>query len=227
MKPQRITGPDAAVLKYDILTALSVIGLKGPHSLQTSVLRLIALVTARYNWRTDEFTVSQRDMARLWSVNERTVKREVKRLSDAQIIQCKRRGVRGRVGAYSLNYIEVARQSEPLWPMVGPDFVHRMQTHHDGIVPKVIHLANFQKAASLSGAEPGTWEKAMATIAQSHPEQFEAWFARLNFLSYENETLRLGAPSPFFQRYVETHLMTTLLKAVELEFGPVNQVQFH
>jgi len=50
------------------------------------MLRLISVVTARYNWRNDELSIGQRDMARLWAVNERTVKREMKRLTEANIL---------------------------------------------------------------------------------------------------------------------------------------------
>ena len=96
MNPLRLTGPEAGVIKYDLLTALSVAGLNGSPTLQTSLMRLIAAVTSRYNWRADELSVGQRDLARMWSVNERTVKREIKRLTDAQLLICTRGGVRGR-----------------------------------------------------------------------------------------------------------------------------------
>ncbi len=96
MEPKRLTGPEAGSLKYDILTALTLLGLHGTATEQTSMMRLIALITARYNWRANELTVGQRDIARMWAVNERTVKREMKRLTDAQILVCKRSGVRGR-----------------------------------------------------------------------------------------------------------------------------------
>ena len=44
------------------------------------MLRLIALITARYNWQRDELSVGQSEMARIWGVHDRTVKREVRRL---------------------------------------------------------------------------------------------------------------------------------------------------
>ncbi len=69
-----MTGPCAGVVKYDILTAL---GLHGVPSAQASMLRLITAIMARCNWRSEEMTVGQRDLARLWGVAERTAKREV------------------------------------------------------------------------------------------------------------------------------------------------------
>ena len=49
METLKATGTDAGVIKYDLLTALSVAGLNGGPRLQTSLMRLIAAVTARYN----------------------------------------------------------------------------------------------------------------------------------------------------------------------------------
>ena len=91
-------GPKAGSLKYDLLTALSVAGLHGSPTEQTSLMRLNALITARYNWRLEEVSVGQVELARLWSINERTVKREMKRLIGMGILSCIRPGVRGRVG---------------------------------------------------------------------------------------------------------------------------------
>ncbi len=76
---------------------------------------MVLLITARYNWRLDEFTVGQRDLARMWNVTDRTVKREIKYWLERKMVICKRQGVRGRVGAYRLNYPEIYRLSEPYW----------------------------------------------------------------------------------------------------------------
>lgn len=228
MEPQRLTGPEAGVLKYDILTALSVAGLNGSQTFQTSMMRLIALVTARYNWRNDEFCVGQRDMARMWSVNERTVKREIKRLRDADLIVCKRNGVRGRVGAYGLNYREIAAVTQPCWPLVGPDFDRRMRDRYYTSEVTVVQMSAYtQNDASETQREaPGTWQRVLSELATEHPNLVEAWFSRLEFLEFAQGTLRLKAPSQFFQRYLETHHLTTLLAAVENELGPVDLVQF-
>lgn len=124
---QKMTGPKAGSLKYDLLTALSITGLAGSQTYQASMTRLIALVTARYNWRLDEVSVGQRDIAKIWSVNERTVKREMKRLTESGTLIQLRAGVRGRVGSYRLCYAEIWKQSEFLWKNVGPDYVERMK----------------------------------------------------------------------------------------------------
>ena len=62
MSLKRFTGPAAGSQKYDLLTALAVAGLNGTPGFQTSMLRLVALVTARYNWARNELTVGQKDL---------------------------------------------------------------------------------------------------------------------------------------------------------------------
>ena len=112
---KKLTGPQAGSLKYDLLTALGVAGLHGSPTVQTSLMRLSAMVTARYNWRLDEISIGQAELARLWAVNERTVKREMKRLTQDGWIICLRPGVRGRVGAYRLNYSRIYENTQPYW----------------------------------------------------------------------------------------------------------------
>ncbi len=229
MQPIRLTGADAGVVKYDLLTALSVAGLNGSPTLQTSLMRLIALVTARYNWKADELTVGQRDMARMWSVNERTVKREIKRLMEAELLICKRGGVRGRVAAYRLNYAQIARLSEPCWPLVGPDFDDRMKTRYQGNDPvKIVQLRDYAKTGegAHDNNRPGTWKRAMERLSQENADQFGAWFAQLKFVGFDQGILRLRAPSRFVQRYIETHLARPLVRAVEMELGPVTRIEF-
>ena len=224
-----MTGPQAGVLKYDILTALTLIGLNGSQTLQTSMLRLIALITARYNWRLDELSMGQRDMARLWSVNERTVKREVKRLMEVGVLLSKRSGVRGRVGSYCLNHPEIAKLSEPNWLSVGVDFDGRMRERYQTKQARVVSLKAYRclDDTKPKAVKPGTWESAMAHLASTDLDRFEAWYSRLDFIGFDQGLLCLRAPSKFIQRYIETHLLPTLIGAVEPELGPVDHVQFY
>lgn len=231
MKTQRLAGPESGVLKYDILTALSVAGLASSPGFGITLMRLIALITARYNWREDEFCVGQRDMARMWSVDERTVKRQVKRLLETDLLVCKRPGVRGRVGAYRLNQGGIARLSEPSWPLVGPDFQKRMQERYRTDEVKVVRFDAYPRQGteiepSGKSAADTPWARAMARLAASDKAQFDAWFARLAFVSFGGGTLCLHCPSTFIQRYIETHLMARLVRAVEAEFGALANITF-
>ncbi len=79
MLSPKLVGRDAAARKYDIITALGSYALAGSKHDHRIVLRFITLVTARYNWARNELAVGQREIARLWAVDERTVKREMAR----------------------------------------------------------------------------------------------------------------------------------------------------
>lgn len=230
MKTQRAMGPDAGVVKYDVLTALSVAGLAGSPGFSTSLMRLIALITARYNWREDEFCVGQKDMARMWSVDERTVKRQIKRLMDAEVLVCKRPGVRGRVGAYRLNYSAIARLSAPTWHQVGPDFENRMRERYGTTEDtKVVQFGDYAQPdadAGETGHADTPWKKAMADLRAEDKAQFDAWFGRLGFIKVEGSVVHLSCPSAFIQRYIETHLLQRLLNAVRHQFGAVSDVTF-
>lgn len=231
MKTQRLVGPESGVLKYDILTALSVAGLAGTPGFCTTLMRLIALVTARYNWREDEFTVGQRDMARMWSVDERTVKRQIKRLIDTELVVCKRPGVRGRVGAYRLNQGGIVRLSKPSWHLVGPDFERRMQERYLDEDIKVVRLSSYNGQSpgqnqALTGGLDTEWSRVKARLSQVDKAQFDAWFARLIFVACAGGCLRLKCSSSFIQRYIETHLIAQLRDAAEAEFGKLVKIQF-
>jgi len=224
MRLQSVAGPTAGSVKYDVLTMITVAGLHGSPTFQTSMMRLAALVTARYNWRLDEFTVGQRDIARMWAVNERTVKREIKRLMTAKVLVCKRAGVRGRVGAYRLNYGCIAMLSEPAWADVGPDFAYRMGERYNAPDVKVVQLKSYAKP--VPQLADGPWAHVMAQLQQDQPDLWHAWFAKLTYIDCENRVLRLKAPNAFLQRYVETHLIDFLVNAVADKLGPIDRVAF-
>lgn len=231
MDTKRFTGPNAGSQKYDLLTAIAVAGLSGSPGFQTSMLRLVALVTARYNWARDELTVGQREMARMWSVDERTVKREIKRLTTAGILLQLRPGVRGRVAAYRLNIEEIHRLSAPVWDKVGPDFSERMATQTVAPVSeKVVHVTFGGPPPPTEPAAPtgqgGPWDKVMARLAQLEPALFRNWFKGLGCAAYADGILHLRAPSAFVAQYVQTHHMRLILGAAQLEFPGVRRIEF-
>lgn len=123
VKPAR---PRDAARKYDIITALGAYALARDKHDQRLVLRLITLITARYNWARDELAVGQREIARLWSVDERTVKREMAKLRGKGWLVVKRQGARGRVTEYGMDLDRMLAMTEGDWSNVGPDFDLRM-----------------------------------------------------------------------------------------------------
>lgn len=233
MDAKRYTGPQAGSQKYDLLTALSVAGLSGSPGFQTSMLRLVALVTARYNWGRNELTVGQREMARLWSVDERTVKREIKRLTAASILLQLRPGVRGRVAAYRLNIAEIHRLSAPVWDRVGPDYADRMaQQGPPPAAPTVtqVDFAAAQPADPTLQIDPpagqgGPWARTLARLAQLEPALHRSWFAALTPGACEAGVLTLRAPSQFQARYVQTHHQRLLLGTAQMEFPDLRRIE--
>lgn len=227
MKLTRSTGPQASVQKYDVLTALAIAGLNGKPGFQTSMLRLVALITARYNWKLDELTVGQRDLARMWAVDERTVKREIKRLTEYKILIQLRPGVRGRVAAYRLNQGEIYRLSQPHWQEVGPDFVARMGGNRpasEEVQDKVVRVDFRPGTQSL---EPGhtEWQRASAHLAEADYDLHRCWFAALIFEDFLDGSLRLRAPSSFVAKYILTHHMTRLYDAARIQFGALRKIE--
>ncbi len=224
METKRFTGVSAGSQKYDLLTAIAVAGLNGSTSLQTSMLRLVALITARYNWARDELTVGQREMARMWSVDLRTVKREIKRLTDQKILLQLRPGVRGRVAAYRLNVDEIHRLSAPVWDKVGPDFSDRMaQRKITPVSEKVVRLEFGQQSEPAGQADP--WTKVRKNLALLEPDIFKNWYAQLSCQGLGDGVLTLTAPTAFVAQYVQTHHLRLLQGAVQMEFSGVRRIE--
>ena len=80
MLAKKPTGRNSSVFKYDLLTVVGAYALSADKGRQRLVLRLMTLITARYNWAKDELAVGQREIARLWKIDERSVKREMAKL---------------------------------------------------------------------------------------------------------------------------------------------------
>ena len=222
MRTQRVTGPGAGAEKYDLLTAMAVNGLAAGGARQATMMRLIALVTARYNWALDEVSIGQREMAALWSVDERTAKRETKRMIDAGLLAVKRPGVRGRVAAYRLCIDEIYRQTETGWTRVGPDYHARMDARTKAEVPppppSTVVRVDFTARAPRPES-PG-WAQVLERLEADQPQLYRAWFHQLTAAEPDVEgVLRISAPSRFVADYVSTHLMAPLTAAVRAGFG--------
>ncbi len=214
----KLVGPKAGAIKYDVLTALNLIGLHGAPVDQVSMQRLSTLITARYNWRREELSIGQRDMARMLCVTERTIKREVKRWTDRKVLICTRAGVRGRVAAFRLSLIDVYAQSEPFWSAVGPDYVARMTE----LAPsKSQTVVPFSKPAATTDEIPQTtaWGSMCQRLNNSYPEKTANWLKQLAFVSDDGQHFVVEATSGFAARYIETHLGREIAEAIEAEVG--------
>ena len=218
MQTKHLMGPGSGSEKCDLLTAMAVNGLAAGGVVQSSMMRLMALVTSRYNWTLDELSMGQKEMAQLWSVDERMAKRETKRLIDGGYLSVKRAGVRGRVASYRLNLDRIYQSTESRWTKVGPDFQSRMATRNipDDKVLRVDFTAKI-KVGVATGPEHSDWQHVRDHLSNSQPALFKAWFELLAFTSFEGGCARLTAPSKFAAQYISTHLIGPL----EAAFGQV------
>ena len=222
MQGRQLSGPGAGAQKYDLLTALGTFALAADRSTQRRALRLITLITARYNWRAGELTVGRREIARLWSVDERTVKREIGALKAMGFLSVKRPGVRGRVTAYRVELDAILKASQPDWDRVGPDFADRMgamagqgaETPERTIIPFPNNDPN----------DTSEWARAKAVLRAADPARFKAWFAPLAREGVGGGVLVLRAPSEFHARYIETHFCGEIMRALQQVAPEVNSL---
>lgn len=213
MANTRPVGRAAPVRKYDILSALAARALaKGPHD-QRLTLRFLLLVTARYNWATDRLNTGQREIAQMWSVDERTVKREMARLREMGWLRLLRQGARGRVSEYGIDFDTILAETEPYWSAIGPDFEARQRPNaavasvpagagQGAVIP--FPAAATPPAPRRRPSHPA-WERTLAALRRDDSALCAAWLDPLCAAEADG-TLRLTAPSRFHATYVRTHL---------------------
>lgn len=225
MQAKKLAGPEAASQKYDLITALGCHALAGPPGFQRLVLRFVTLVTARYNWRHGVLTVGQREIARLWSVDERTVKREMAKLRGLGWLTVESPARRGRVASYALDLTAIRAATRADWAKVGEDFDARMRggagagaaMHGATVVPfpRPEAAEYSDEPGDDAGAPPpgGVWAAMRALLRDEDPAVFAAWFDALRSPGRAGEGLVLAAPSAFHATYLRTHYAERLLRA--------------
>lgn len=203
-------GRESAAKKYDILSAMMAHALAGDQHAQRLALRLMSLITTRYNWQKNELVMGQREIARLWCVDERTVKRDMARLKGLGWVVVRRQGARGRVSILGLDLERIMLDTRPAWPNIGEDYVARV-----GGVAEVAPdrtVVPFRRPEIAVGE--GIWGRARALLSGEDGALYDAWFAGLTDGGTEAGSLLLIAPSRFHATYIRTHLMARLQVAV-------------
>lgn len=214
MLMKKPVGGQAPALKYDILSALGVHALAGDKHHQKRVLRLIALITTRYNWRRNELSIGREEIARLWAVNERTVKREMARLRSMGWVLVKRPGARGRVTVYELDLKQMMLDTRPAWPVIGPDFVDRMagaDPQEPAPAGNVVPFQTPQPPPAPAGDD--VWSQVQAALHGRDPELWSSWFRHLSEAERAGGAVTLTAPSRFIADYVSAQWLGRLLAA--------------
>lgn len=222
MLQTKLTGPGAASRKYDLITVLGAHALSlGKHD-QRLVLRLITLLMARYNWARDELSVSQREIAAMWSCDERTVKREMAKLRGLGWLVVKRQGARGRVTQYGVDINVMMQATKNIWPAVGPDFVVRLDP---APTPTVVPFRPAETGEPPKINDAHEWGLAQAILYQQDPSRFDAWLKGLIRHDRAGGRLILRAPSRFHATYVQTHLALAILTACQAVDGEIASVE--
>lgn len=219
MQVIRPVGREAAAKKYDILSALMAHALAGDQHRQRLVLRLMALITTRYNWQRNELTVGQREIARLWCVDERTVKRDMARLRGLGWVEVKRQGARGRVSVLGLDLERIMLDTRPEWSHIGEDFVERV----GGPLPQDRKVVPFRRPETVPAE--GIWGAACGLLVQEDPALFDAWLAGLRDGGVADGCLTLIAPTRFHATYVRTHLAARVETALRRTDGSVTRIR--
>jgi hypothetical protein len=224
MQAKKLAGPEAASQKYDLLTALGCHALGSPPGIQRLVLRFVTLVTARYNWRQGLLHVGQREIARLWSVDERTVKREMAKLRALGWITVESPARRGRVASYALDLTAIRAATRVAWGRVGEDFEARMCGVAEPVTLRatVVPFPRPDAGAELPEVERSgeTWTDMRHILEAEDPAVFATWFAPLGSPGRAGESLVLVAPSTFHASYLRTHYAERLVRALRQAGGP-------
>lgn len=223
MQLPRPVGREAASRKYDILSALMAFALSRDKHVQRQVLRVMALITTRYNWQRDELTMGQGEIARLWSVDDRTVKREMARLRAQGWLVLKRQGARGRVSVYGMDLERMLEDTRPAWPLIGDDFIARIEpdtTAGQG-ASNVVPLRSV--AAPIE--DGSVWASAGAALHAEDAATYGAWFQGLTDAGREANCLTLAAPTRFHATYVSANLKERLLVALRRVDPSVREVR--
>lgn len=218
MKLIKPVGRQAASRKYDILTALGAFACAGDKHLQRLVLRFMTLIVARYNWQADELSIGQAEIAMLWSVDARTVKREMARLRDMGWLVQKRAAARGRVAAHGVDLDCILRVTQPHWQAIGSDFVARLQTPEETAAAPAGNIVAFPRAAAIDLPE-GTapWDRVLGRLANEDPALYAAWFAPLRLREGQGDAAVILAPSRFHATFISTHYLGRLIAAMRME----------
>lgn len=200
----RLAGQGASSRKYDILTAIGAAGLTKTGLGERTSLRLLVLITARYDWQADRLATGQKEIAALWAVDERTVKREMSRLRDCGWLVLRRQGSRGRVAEYGLGLETILADTAPHWAAVGRDLVSRLSA---APVPAgTSSVVTFQQP---EGDTP--WDRMLRHFATDAPSTYSTWLRPLHFTGLNGQDACVQAPSRFHAAYVNTHLALRIL----------------
>jgi hypothetical protein len=232
-------GRHASVVKYDILAALGAAAFAKGALAKDLAHRLSVLIVARYNWLGNELSIGRQQLAQLWNVDERRVKRLIGDLKSCGVLSVKRPGVRGRVTVYSLDLHAIAEITRPFWSRLGPDFVARLDAHFPegtaepcGESVSDAGQSPHPTTDTDDHAEPGrpetsasaSVERVLKAVAKEiPPPSFRRWIAPLR-PERDREKIVFRADNAFMAHYVEREFGDLLARTARRLFPDVTRV---
>lgn len=178
---------------------------------QRTGLRLMTLVAARYDWDADHLDCGLREIATLWQVDERTVKRELAKLRALGWISLKRPAARGRNAVHQLEASAILGIEEQPETAIETVEATMQDTPNAPIEAATIEEAP-REASIEEGAEvipfrsgQAIWRCLMNEMAQAHPGLHDSWLVDLEARRDHDGTWVLGATSRFRAAYMTSH----------------------
>lgn len=160
----------------------------------------MTLVTARYDWQKDRLMTGQSEIARLWSVDPRTVKRDMARMREMGWLVLRIPAAKGRVACYGLGLDAILRDTRPHWDAVGPDFLARMAPPSpQSDIPRSNVVAFVPNDAG-----PAWWQEICAAFQSGDTAAYSAWIAPMSAREVDEQPTVI-APTTFHANYVITH----------------------
>lgn len=197
------TGPARAApgasAKYEIMAGLAAAALAGGR--ERTALRLLLLLLRRYNWAADALSIGRAEIAALWGVDERTVRRELARFRLEGWLVLKRPSRRGRVALYGLG------------PALRPGAARPVP----GTGGQVLAFPRGEDRPAPAGdAAAALWAAMRARLARWDPDVTRTWFAGLSARATP-DALLLVAPTAYAARWILLQHGTRLRAALEAE----------
>lgn len=229
----------SASLKYDILSALAVAALSQKDRTRIDYFRLIALITSRYDWLRGEVSIGHSQLAELWSIDVRSVKRQIAYYADAGLMKKSRAGVRGRVTVYEIDLLKLIATTRPTLAKIGPDLEERLEqfcgaaaqsdSAQESAEKKALGEINpdrvsepSSEGALLRPASSSDGEDARilsAVRCALSPSAFERWFKDVTIRKVSSGAIEFLFPTKFTADYVERTFEKQLTTVVIQCFG--------
>ena len=235
-----LRGPRASVVKYDIVAAINGAGLAKASLSKDLAQRLTLLIVSRYNWLTNEISAGHMQLAMLWSVDLRRVKRVLAELRDIGVLAVKRAGRKGLVTVYSLDLSRIAAITRPYWNLLGADIAARLDAAFPEKVAPVSALEAPSAAREDVAGDIGQQSNVVgiaevrrqradpvrhALAQEISPPAFERWIKPLVH-ERRDDGVVFTAASSFVANYVERQFGHRIERAIRQLFPDIRRVMF-